>query len=1498
VLLAVLFTATAWGAELTAQQVAGELQKISAVKGLPITGLTKNTDGSFSGMLKSASITVFKLDDNWNIAILAPSITFGKYDKKLANTPLADMTLANMGLIVNLGELSFTPDKIACTPIRTALETVFGKDATIDLKSGVNFFATVSSGSKGMWGVLKKDLGLGEDPLIITGGLNAGFLSKFANGQAEDGNGDTKDFNLVIQLPAIAPPILPKALTFTGASLSFSAARADKTTAIGTELIATNELTIKGRTFSFESSMSFVKAGTAFTKSFASTMVKENSWNGPDGAKFNLQNIRFFAESAKETTNTVMSMGLGGKAAIVNGGPTIDVEGTFTLNNGVFDDFTLKLLSPIQFSKIPGVKELPGISEFAVKDVWLSLNGFSGTLVWTNKKLDASFMLYSPKDNRANWVILLKFPQLDFKKLAPRCPIPLVMPQTYLVIAKTGLNQSMGDLPVNLQEFLADLSESDSFRVTLLSGVNLIASLDPTKTSGKMNDALAKAGITSPVVISGGIEGLFGGGTPAFTLSVQLPQVTFPEKLQKAKFFKPQGAGGSFYIAMTAAGDVSIGVSFSLLFNVNNSDLVLMAKMGADLSVSGVGASVVGKLEGVWNEPFGLPGIVVEDLMIGFSTDVEGAVGIKSAGKAFLGDLDYSLKFGTKLEPAALGFPKEVALDFEASKVSTIGFVNYLQIAEALFKSIAKKAELKNQVLNTIPDSDKKAKASAALEKLGKAQEGLSKLLNFDKLPVPMFQDFRVRLVTPGATDPDLKVKGPGAGLKGTLLLFGQKLAIVDSYLDITGFKMYGELLVHNFGPLKMEEAKIDIAANFCEDPHFYINFKINLIGIKPSCKLSIDAEGLFFEMILDMNELFYARLTGETTDKELGKIRDFAISAQVKSDFSAWISKRLVDKLESWEPDEEFQEALDNLEQARKNVQELQKKIDEQRLAVLRTREKVTNTTAKAEDKVKEFEAKIKKKKEELKDIPKWRIFKRAKVAFEIAGLVIAKEACDIYAKAVEESLEALPIDVDPRVWGLIAGMKTAMVGLHAAEEIVEAGNDVTNELKEIAEKIAKGLAKLDFFVVNDAQMTGSLGALAGKAPFTLKVDATVFGEDVRLDLEFSWKDLKETAKKIVKELVTRTRNKFAEKKSAKTKSYSEQADNFDQLDGNKPFSKMRDLLKQEFRSTMQARAFAKKEFYLVSHLARLALADASGKAVIGSAFLPNTVWKMTMTSDGYFVLTSVNTGKTLTVEKGGSAVGTKIVTGPQPAKLDVSGKDPKNAVKEVAAYIKKLYENQWRLEASGKSFILRNRLSNKVLGIAMEDKKMLITAPLAGYQMELQDSVIDTSKPVLGIWATSRTIAPAKSVLESLGQNWELIDARAVACGALKSPNNSMYASVVNDKLTVVKQKDANASWELFPADNDPMSPYVIVRHYKTGRLLMPSTKSVGPLIVGLGNPDLMHLKNAIWRKVTVGDNFALLSVVTSQVLVCTPRGEFVVMPFPTSTSAKEHLWTLEEK
>lgn len=1498
-------------------KVAEELGKNSALAGLNLRVGAAEGNG-FSGTLGRSNIqvSIFKVDNKWNIALLAPNVSFAKFSSSLANTPLGDMAFENVGLVVTLSDTSFKAGAVPNANIKASLGQVFGAEEKIEWKSGVNFFGQVKTTDSGAWGEFKKELGVTGGAVTILGRVGASFLAKFANGESEDGSGDTTEFDLSVKFPALAPPCIPSAIRFTGSSLDFKAVKEGTNKTITISLNSSNQLTIRNKTFNFESCLSFTKeTGNSWKKSFASTMVKENSWKNAGGLDFiDLKEISFYGETSKVSSSTLLLMGLRTKATI-KGGPTFEVAGEFTMYKGAIDDFTLRMPSTLKFSDIPGVKEIPGISELGVKDVWASMNGFGGTLVWTKKNLETSFMMYIPRGKTGDIAFLLKFPQLDMKKLIPKLALPLVFPQAYLVLAKGGFDSKLSDLPVNLQEFLADISTTPTFQIHILKGINLIAVFNPGDTSGSVKTAMEKAGITDPMIIAGSIEGIFGGGTPAFALAAKLPNFNFPARLPFHGAIRPQGIGTEFFLKMTSSLDLSLGMAIRFLFSVSGNDLTLVGQFSADVSATGVGLGVTGKLEGEWKDIFGLPGITVRDLVFGFSLDAEGAVGVKAAGSAKFGSKDYGLAFGTKLEPAALGFPKEVLLDFTASQMSTIPLLNTIEIAEIVFRAIAQKAADKQSFLNTIKDANKRKKAQEVLEKLASPENSIFKLLHLDKLPIFQLKDFHVKLVTPGATDPDLKVQGPGAGLKGTLILLKKEIAKVDSFLDMSGLKIYGEFLLKDFGPLlKIEEAKIDIAANFSEMPHFYICFKASILGLKPTIKITISIDGVQIEFGLKAGDLFQADFVGKTKEADLLNPKDFQITAKLKGDFQKWFTKEIANRIKNWEPDQEFLDALKELEDAKKEVENLKKEIDKQRLIVLRDREKVLQSAEKAREKVEEIEKKIEEKKKKLKDTPKWRIFKRAKYALEIAGLYIAKECAELYAKAVEECVDSIPVDADPRVWGVITAYKTALAGLHAAEEIVEAGQEVTDGIKAIAEKMANGIAGLDVFAIEDSELSGSFKSLIGKRPIHIYVKVRIMGEPFEWEGDFSWSDMVNSIKALFKNKSEQLRNLLATKVGKKSKLLSKQMSQLDACQAN--FADIKEKLAPEFQATMRARPFAKKTFFLVNSYSRLFLTGEGGKTTAGTKAMlssgkdaKGTPWKLELTSDGFFRLFPGSGKQALALTGGATGAGTKLV-------LSVPNDTG---------------ECEWMLENQGNSFRLKNRKSQTYLTLPSSGSSNLWKNLFAGYQAEIQplfraQGLPGGTLPSLGFRAMSgvtEVLATVKKNLESMmSQQWDLVETGDLSVGYIKHNKEGSFLTMSQDSNSVVvaakaANPDPTQLWEIVPADPDPLSPYVFVRLLANGKYLhtAPLTemmKTTSP--IAIVERDLESLakstapaftfydptksKQFMLRKVYITANtFALVSVTTGNALVVV-KGTLAQIPFPSDANATTHVWTLINK
>ena len=125
-------------------------------------------------------------------------------------------------------------------------------------------------------------------------------------------------------------------------------------------------------------------------------------------------------------------------------------------------------------------------------------------------------------------------------------------------------------------------------------------------------------------------------------------------------------------------------------------------------------------------------------------------------------------------------------------------------------------------------------------------------------------------------------------------------------------------------------------------------------------------------------------------------------------------------------------------------------------------------------------------------------------------AGVVVAKVSAQKTVSALRKGIEAIPIDLDPRVATLIAAREVAKGTLEAAKELVKGVGNATKLLAAGVDAVGKA----DVFVLEKSNIQGSLtGGLKGE-PVVLDMNFKIRGKSFKNRLGFSLTDAKYNAK------------------------------------------------------------------------------------------------------------------------------------------------------------------------------------------------------------------------------------------------------------------------------------------------------------------------------------------------------------------------------------------------
>ncbi len=173
---------------------------------------------------------------------------------------------------------------------------------------------------------------------------------------------------------------------------------------------------------------------------------------------------------------------------------------------------------------------------------------------------------------------------------------------------------------------------------------------------------------------------------------------------------------------------------------------------------------------------------------------------------------------------------------------------------------------------------------------------------------------------------------------------------------------------------------------------------------------------------------------------------------------------------------------------------------------------------------------SKIRKWKKEIEEKPWLAAENGIKIAdhgSRIAGLETAKKAANLTLSGYKEFLNGLqgickttPIDLDPRISGLIASKETALFSLNAARKTVEGTGAITGGSLKATKWIATRGNPMGVLDINEAFFEGNLSQM-NSGNVTMRVKGTFAGDPINTSFSFSFSNAQATVEAFARSLV-----------------------------------------------------------------------------------------------------------------------------------------------------------------------------------------------------------------------------------------------------------------------------------------------------------------------------------------------------------------------------------------
>ncbi|HAT35355.1 MAG TPA: hypothetical protein DCS82_06535 [Rhodospirillaceae bacterium] len=635
---------------------------------------------------------------------------------------------------------------------------------------------------------------------------------------------------------------------FLGAEMMAAWLKGDKGkadfTLVGT--LTDAAMTLPGHVTLPKATLTFSTAINADGKAFELDVAADDPWTKAFGIPgLTLSNAAINVKAGDETSASLSATtSIGGQALDVAwSAAKADDSAEVTLNIAAANDGTFKIGS------IGGLSKVPGISDLGFKSLAVSTEGFSGRLIWKGKELDGA-VIFTGESKKP--LVLVKTETFDLKDISSaigKTPLgKMTFPGMILTLAETDPGAIDAEsLPEVAQAILGNLAEKSGGKIEFNQGVGMLVAID----AAKLGDAVKTVGASGELVIGGTLGGLFG-GDPKVDLFAALP--TFSSK-KMPKFLKAvKGVTPQLNLAFKKSGggfEADIGVDLRTDLKVGKDTVQLDTAVTAVVATSGVGLNIGGSLD-VWENAFGLKGFTMSEVAMAVEVDADSSVSAAFQGTVTLKDGSTTFTIKALLSPdlAALGVPKEVVFDLETNQISLHGLMDLADVF--------------------IGATGNSATARAARGK------GLFKTLQLDKLPDIEFLPYKndkgelekvqIYMATPGATDPQLDIDGMGFGIEGRLQIEGKDIAQAKAKLTESSFDFDGEILIHQLGPLKIKNAKLDAAASLSELPFLHIAADAVLLGVEQAIKIDFSSEKIGFELSDKFGQAFTSDISAEAS--------------------------------------------------------------------------------------------------------------------------------------------------------------------------------------------------------------------------------------------------------------------------------------------------------------------------------------------------------------------------------------------------------------------------------------------------------------------------------------------------------------------------------------------------------------------------------------------------------------------------------------------------------
>ena len=712
---------------------------------------------------------------------------------------------------------------------------------------------------------------------------------------------------------------------------------------------------------------------------------------------------------------------------------------------------------------------------------------------------------------RRGFILALKPDHWSLAESAPQLAVPpfdkLSLSNVGLVITDQDVREPSASLHPQDYDFYRQLYQSESFELVLKPGINLIAAIDVDKLDAghplvRVMDAL---GIEKGTVL---LQGTLGKslsliGAPGVAGADVIKDLYLRAELPP---MRPPGSPEWFrsgQLAVELTGDPSMRLVGEMTIRMDGEDLQFFLAT----TVARTGLSVSGGLkadEDGWQQPFGVPWLVLKGVVLQLAITPTGSIQPGFAAKMIVGEKDIDVAIAVAISPAG------VPTNFMAKGESKAGL------------ALSDVAKLQQQM----------AEARAAAAQAAGQPALAMPAVDLDALPDVAFRNIALQFA-PKAF-PELGVER-GMAIKGRMYLQLSPdggltdFAGVDVSVGEDGFWARGDLGAFQLGPLRWEDAKLDLTATR-EARYFMVKGEAELFGALQAIDVNLTRQGFWFKSQSNLFNLFTADLSCESVF-DLRK-PSFKVDGVVRNDFGEVVGPMLQDGIVAFA--ERGQEITAGARAAADEIDRLlansQATADQLRGALEAQRERASANAQAARTGVASARARMNSGLAArnaawklFSDTPPRRVALKARHRAEYAAanarylaLAAAYNAASSLLAAREAILAALP-PVEQNVLLLGADAATA-----ALRDRLAVSRDRLRVLETRFTEIGDAVARGDLlFTVQHAEFHGELSAAMGGGAMSWAIDGSFVGRPFEMKQSLDFSNVGQAAAQMLAQLI-----------------------------------------------------------------------------------------------------------------------------------------------------------------------------------------------------------------------------------------------------------------------------------------------------------------------------------------------------------------------------------------